>query len=218
MIALLLISTLRFTIDVQRASATIPGDLNGNNMVDIFDAIILVKSYTVVRGSPSWNSNADINKDGVVDMLDALILAKYFGDSGSSNKPIVYANGTALYAPVTGQIVTFKGTQVDYEVLSGKHDSDKPGTLQQDYWFNYTDVKKLKSYGCNLVEFHDIVWKDMMPQKGIFDASWFATNSDRWVSWIRQEGMYCILSMSNFELMCLIGCWKSILNHGPRQQ
>jgi hypothetical protein len=58
---------------------TIPGDLNGDGSVDIYDAIILSKAFNSTPSSSNWNPNADINGDGVVDIYDALIMAANFG-------------------------------------------------------------------------------------------------------------------------------------------
>jgi cell wall-associated NlpC family hydrolase len=53
----------------------IPGDINGDGIVDIYDAIILAGQYNSRAGNLNWNPNADINNDGIVDIYDAIILA-----------------------------------------------------------------------------------------------------------------------------------------------
>ena len=62
---------------------TIPGDLNGDGSVDIYDAIILGKAFNSTPNSPNWNPNADINGDGSVDIYDAIIMAENFGQTTS---------------------------------------------------------------------------------------------------------------------------------------
>jgi len=57
---------------------TIPGDLQGDFVVDIYDAIILAGAFNSNLGSPKWNANADINGDLTVDIYDAIILAGHF--------------------------------------------------------------------------------------------------------------------------------------------
>jgi hypothetical protein len=52
---------------------SIPGDVNGDGIVDISDAII-VSSHFLETGS----LNADINSDGIVDISDAIILSGNF--------------------------------------------------------------------------------------------------------------------------------------------
>jgi len=61
-----------------RATALI-GDINGDDAVDIFDAITLSRAYGSTPGSPGWNPNADINRDSIVDIYDAIILAGNYG-------------------------------------------------------------------------------------------------------------------------------------------
>jgi hypothetical protein len=58
---------------------TIPGDVKGDFIVDIYDAIILSNSYNSVPPSSNWNPNADINCDNIVDIYDAIILANNYG-------------------------------------------------------------------------------------------------------------------------------------------
>ena len=69
------------------------GDINGDGIVDIFDAILLARAfdshsanydYQGEPASPNWNPNADLNHDGVVDIFDAIILSANFGKSTSS--------------------------------------------------------------------------------------------------------------------------------------
>jgi parallel beta-helix repeat protein len=57
----------------------IPGDVNGNGGVDIYDAIILGNSFMSTPGSRKWNANANINNDNMVDIYDAIILAGNYG-------------------------------------------------------------------------------------------------------------------------------------------
>jgi hypothetical protein len=55
------------------------GDINGDGVVDIYDAILLANAYGSVPGNPRWNPKADLNGDNVVDIYDAIILAKHYG-------------------------------------------------------------------------------------------------------------------------------------------
>jgi hypothetical protein len=57
----------------------IPGDLNGDDVVNILDSILLANSFLSNPASPNWNPQADLNGDGVVNILDAIILANNFG-------------------------------------------------------------------------------------------------------------------------------------------
>jgi hypothetical protein len=54
-------------------------DLNGDGTVDLFDALLLAKSYGSRPDLQSWNEDTDINGDGVVDIYDAITLCNCFG-------------------------------------------------------------------------------------------------------------------------------------------
>lgn len=55
------------------------GDINGDEEVDIFDAIILANAFDSTPSDPNWDSRADIDESGSVDILDAILLANHFG-------------------------------------------------------------------------------------------------------------------------------------------
>jgi len=57
------------------------GDLNGDNLVDLFDALTFADSFGMLPGYPRWNEEADINGDGIIDVFDAILLGKCFGYS-----------------------------------------------------------------------------------------------------------------------------------------
>jgi len=57
----------------------VPGDLNGDGVVDILDAILLSIAYGSSPATPNWNPDADLNGDNVVNILDAILLGNYFG-------------------------------------------------------------------------------------------------------------------------------------------
>ena len=59
----------------------IPGDINGDGTVDIYDAIILSAAFNSSPGGTTWNPNADINCDNVIDIYDAILLSAQFSSS-----------------------------------------------------------------------------------------------------------------------------------------
>jgi hypothetical protein len=59
-------------------TVAIPGDIDGDGIVDIFDAVKLSAAFNATPGMKNWNPNADINGDGIVDIFDAVILAGHF--------------------------------------------------------------------------------------------------------------------------------------------
>jgi len=58
---------------------TIPGDLNGDRKVDIFDLVIVAVAYDSMPGAPHWNALADTRKDNLIDIFDVVVVAKEFG-------------------------------------------------------------------------------------------------------------------------------------------
>jgi parallel beta-helix repeat protein len=59
-------------------STRLLGDINGDGIVDIYDAILLANAYNSTPGKANWNPNADINGDNIVDIYDAIILANHY--------------------------------------------------------------------------------------------------------------------------------------------
>ena len=59
---------------------TIPGDVNGDFIVDILDAVRLAGHYNehVPWPHPQIDPNIDINNDGFIDIFDAIILANHY--------------------------------------------------------------------------------------------------------------------------------------------
>jgi len=62
------------TIGVQ-----MPGDVNMDGKVDIYDAIAASYSFGSHPGDPNWNSAADENDDANVNIFDIIIIASNFG-------------------------------------------------------------------------------------------------------------------------------------------
>jgi uncharacterized repeat protein (TIGR03803 family) len=60
----------------------LPGDANGDNVVDINDFSILAAAFGSDASMSNWNTNADFNCDGVVDIQDFSLLAANFGMVG----------------------------------------------------------------------------------------------------------------------------------------
>lgn len=63
------------------ATVKIPGDINGDGAVDIYDALLASAAFGSSPGNPNWNQAADLNGDGTIDIYDMIILAAHFGQS-----------------------------------------------------------------------------------------------------------------------------------------
>lgn len=55
------------------------GDMNGDDVVDLLDALAFATCFGLSSGYPDWNEEADLNGDGGMDVFDAIQLAACFG-------------------------------------------------------------------------------------------------------------------------------------------
>jgi hypothetical protein len=62
------------TIEVE-----MPGDVNMDGKVDIYDVIAASSTFGSRPGDPNWNSAADENDDALVNIFDMIIIASNFG-------------------------------------------------------------------------------------------------------------------------------------------
>jgi len=60
---------------------TILGDINGDNVVDVFDLVIVAAAYSSTPDDPNWNAQADLNNDDIIDIFDLVIVATYYGET-----------------------------------------------------------------------------------------------------------------------------------------
>jgi hypothetical protein len=86
------------------SAVAIPGDVNADSTVDVYDILILARAYGSTPKSSNWNPKADINSDGVVDVYDVLAAAGHYGenvtyDEDSSIQIMRYAIGTYSWTP-----------------------------------------------------------------------------------------------------------------------
>lgn len=59
----------------------IPGDINQDGTVNIFDCVIVALAFGSMPSDPNWNIVADINGDEVVDIFDMVVVAVNFGET-----------------------------------------------------------------------------------------------------------------------------------------
>jgi alpha-tubulin suppressor-like RCC1 family protein len=60
----------------------LPGDLNGDNVIDMSDFSPFAEAFGSSSGASNWNPAADLNCDGVVDIQDFSLFAQDFGLTG----------------------------------------------------------------------------------------------------------------------------------------
>jgi ABC-type transport system substrate-binding protein len=58
---------------------TIPGDVQGDFDVDLYDAVTLLARYGAKKVNPQYNAVCDIDGDGDIDLYDAVILLTHYG-------------------------------------------------------------------------------------------------------------------------------------------
>lgn len=66
------------------ATPAIPGDVTGDGVVDIRDAVTIGQAYNT---SPPRNPAADVNGDGRVNLFDLILVASALGSSSSPEQP-----------------------------------------------------------------------------------------------------------------------------------
>lgn len=59
---------------------TLPGDVEGDGDVDIFDIVKIAGSYGSKEGQPKYDPNCDVDKDKDVDIFDVVIAAGNYGE------------------------------------------------------------------------------------------------------------------------------------------
>lgn len=60
---------------------TIPGDVDGDFDVDLYDAVKLLVCYGSKEGDPNYDPICDLNEDGRIDLFDAVILLAHYGET-----------------------------------------------------------------------------------------------------------------------------------------
>jgi parallel beta-helix repeat protein len=58
----------------------IPGDVNGDGIVEMMDFFTASLTYGVGPGNPRWNPDADINDDEAVEMMDFFIMSQHYDE------------------------------------------------------------------------------------------------------------------------------------------
>jgi parallel beta-helix repeat protein len=64
---------------------TIPGDVDGNHVVNIFDVVKITSIYASKQGDPKFNPNCDIDGDRKITMLDVVACTRHYGQTWTTN-------------------------------------------------------------------------------------------------------------------------------------
>ena len=54
----------------------VPGDINGDGVVDWLDMAAFADAWLATPASPNWNARADMVSDGIINFLDFAVLAQ----------------------------------------------------------------------------------------------------------------------------------------------
>jgi len=65
-----------------QSTVKIPGDANGDAVVNATDLLLLNQAYGSVPSSSNWNVHCDFNKDSIVNVSDLRTLGKNYGEAG----------------------------------------------------------------------------------------------------------------------------------------
>lgn len=65
--------------EILEIMTTTTGDINGDDVVDIFDVVTVSIAFGSSPEGSNWNQAADLNSDDIVDIFDVVILANSFG-------------------------------------------------------------------------------------------------------------------------------------------
>jgi hypothetical protein len=131
-------TALTLTKEIPHGSSTydkytvLIGDINGDGMVDIYDAIRLSNAFGTKLGDKGWNPDADLMPDGVVDWSDWLLLSSMF------NRKITNP-GSSVLGPIAWNLTIstpLGQTQNDTVVILSNY------IVYSDYSFN-TTLKQL---------------------------------------------------------------------------
>jgi hypothetical protein len=58
---------------------TIPGDVDGNSIVNLLDIVKITSAYSSEQGQPKFVPNSDVNGDGEITMPDIVLCASHYG-------------------------------------------------------------------------------------------------------------------------------------------
>ncbi|HYB68225.1 MAG TPA: thermopsin family protease [Candidatus Acidoferrales bacterium] len=72
-------NTANATFTGGTVTVTIPGDIDGNGVVNMSDIISLLKAFGSTIGQPNYNPNCDIANNGKIDLSDLIIALRNFG-------------------------------------------------------------------------------------------------------------------------------------------
>jgi hypothetical protein len=65
----------------QQVVVAMPGDINADGIVDIFDCVKIALAFGAKPHDPNWDPNSDIDNSHLTDIFDLVIVAIHFGET-----------------------------------------------------------------------------------------------------------------------------------------
>jgi len=69
------------TVTSDAIAVTIPGDVDGNFQVDIYDVVKLCNHYGYERSDHGYDADCDIDGDGHIDIYDVVTMCNHYGET-----------------------------------------------------------------------------------------------------------------------------------------
>lgn len=67
------------TVDGLYGYTPIPGDVNSDGAVNIFDLVTVARAFGTKPGDANWDPRADLKRDGLINIFDVVLVAKNYG-------------------------------------------------------------------------------------------------------------------------------------------
>ncbi len=95
---------------VLMSDAIIPGDANGDGIVNFIDVMTIVQYFQGENPEPFYFENADVNQDGIINLLDVIATANIFADGKASPRPEMQSRPADLHMHHDGISLHSDGT------------------------------------------------------------------------------------------------------------
>jgi hypothetical protein len=66
------------SVFIEAQTGALLGDVDGNNTIDIIDALQVARYYVGLINTFTMPQNADVDANGTVDIVDALYIARFY--------------------------------------------------------------------------------------------------------------------------------------------
>ena len=143
-------------------TTTLAGDVNGDNLVNISDVVLLINSELIDDRSEIDEAAADFNGDGLVNVSDIVELINYVLGAGEPEEP---------------QIETFTVNGVTFNMVYVKGGTFMMGATDEDTyarpWEKPAHEVTLSDYYIGEVEVTQALWRAVMNN----NPSWFTSTN-----------------------------------------